>query len=485
MEIKTLTVNGQTFTVADPDALHREDIATLVSFDPQQLSAAQKAQARANIGAASDAGNVPDQSAYFDIDYDGVVSLKAEYQADGSKNGELPEIIVIPDVIDGTAVSGFVANMFKNNLRVKEITIPDGVTQLPDQFCSGAKNLIALHNTGQITKLGQRIVLNTQIRKAMFPNLKEVAVGALAQAFYMHTADIGNHITEIPYGMFRNCTLLSLVKGGGNVKVIGKEAFFYNRNLKKLPFLFQVTSIGDKAFYDSRIQFDWSSIENQCTFANGAVPVMDNTTDYWTGVNHTPCENPLGTMMSQANPEWASSIFGDSAMTYSQGCAVFSVLHIHSALSGKKYHHPDEFAEELRAIDPTLVTQAKHPTSFSNVAPMLNALGYNSENGYTVTVVTDAITQENYQALCDALARGAYVYVQASGYDGSGVVTPDYGHAVVLYGINSNNEMLVLDSATFHYAYAAVGVDDIFTYRMPLQNLTGPSSNYIIVEKGE
>lgn len=58
MEIKTLTLNGQTFTVADPDALHREDIAALVSSDPQQLSDAQKAQARANIGALSGAATI-------------------------------------------------------------------------------------------------------------------------------------------------------------------------------------------------------------------------------------------------------------------------------------------------------------------------------------------------------------------------------------------------------------------------------------------
>lgn len=50
MEIKTLTVNGQTFTVADPDALHREDITALVSTTPQQFTAAEKAQARKNIG---------------------------------------------------------------------------------------------------------------------------------------------------------------------------------------------------------------------------------------------------------------------------------------------------------------------------------------------------------------------------------------------------------------------------------------------------
>lgn len=474
MEIKTLTVNGQTFTVADPDALHREDIATLVSFDPQQLSAAQKAQARANIGAASDAGNVPDQSAYFDIDYDGVVSLKAEYRADGSKNGELPEIIVIPDVIDGTAVSGLQPGMFRSDHRVKEITIPNGVTELPDQFCSGAKNLRAIHNTEHITKLGTRVILNSQVKQAIFPNLREAADGALVQGKFLYMVDIGNFITDIPYAMFRMCPLLSLVKGGGSVKTIGKEAFYWTKNLKNLPFLSQVTSIGDMAFLRSRVQFDWSTITGQCTFGTQATPVIDNTTDYWTGVEYTPCENRIVTMMSQANPQWKDDYFGEMDKTYYRSCSTFAALHIHSALSGKLYTHPDEFAEELYAIDPTLVTVDKNPTYFANVAPFFHALGYKT------TVYEADLTKESYQAMCDALARGAYIYTQVSVDN-----YPNEGHAVALYGINSIGEVLVLDSDTVHSSYKAYGADDIFTYRMPYQNLTGPSSNIVIVEKGE
>lgn len=471
MEIKTLTVNGQTFTVADPDALHREDVEALVSSEPQQLSAAQKAQARANIGAATE--QTATDAKYFDIDYDGVVSLKAEYQANGSKNTELPEIIVIPDVINGTAVSGFVAGMFQKNLRVKEITIPDGVTELPDKFCNGAYNLLAIHNTEQITKLGQRVVLNTQIRKAIFPNLEVAGDGAFAQASYMYMADIGNKITEIPYGMFRLCPLLSLVKGGGSVKTIGKEAFYHARNLKNLSFLPQVTSIGTLAFYQSRIQFDWASIAGQCTFAEKATPVMDNTTDYWTGVAYTPCQNRLVTMMSQSNDEWADVNIGETGKLYRNGCGTFGVLHIHSALSGKLYTHPDEFMDDLCAIDQSWNTAEKMLAVFANAVLAFNDLGY------TTTVYSGGITQQVYQAICDALARGAYVYSEVS--------TPNYdndGHVVVIYGINSNKEVLVLDSSTAHSKYVAYGVDDVFTYCMPFQNLTGPGSEIVIVEKG-
>ena len=411
-------------------------------------------------------GISPTPDYYFSIDYDGVVSLKAEYQADGSNNAELPEIIVIPDVIDGTAVSGLQARMFQKNLRVKEITIPDGVTEIPERFCSGAKNLTAIHNTAQVTKLGMRVVLNTQIKKAIFPNLKEVAPdGALAQATSLYFVDIGDNITEIPYGMFRACTRLSLVKGGGSVKTIGKEAFYLTHNLKNLPFLSQVTAIGARAFFRSRIQFDWSTIKGQCNFGEEndyATPVIDNTTDYWTGVKYTPCENRIVTTMSQSDSRWKNNYFGEYTSDYYHSCAVFAILHIHSALSGKLYSHPDEFAEDVRVIDASLLTKDKNPTNFTNVAPFFTKLGYKT------TVREADITQEIYQEICYALARGAYVYSQVSADNSA-----DNGHAVAIYGINSNKEVLVLDS----------GTHGVLTYRIPYQNLTGPSSNIVIVEK--
>lgn len=52
MEMQKLTINGQTFTVADPDALHPKDVEGMIRGDQQQfLTPQQQAQARANIGA--------------------------------------------------------------------------------------------------------------------------------------------------------------------------------------------------------------------------------------------------------------------------------------------------------------------------------------------------------------------------------------------------------------------------------------------------
>lgn len=457
---------------------------------------------------------------YFNIDSSGVVSLKPEYRGcpleiediyigtaltaeereivhanafsdlgvgvNGSKNYELPDTVVIPNEVNGTKVTSLAAGMFYGNKRVKEITIPTTVTAIPLYFGYEAINLKEIHNIEQVTSIGTFIVGLTQIDTLELPALSTVAIGAFANAFYLRVIDIGNNISEIPMRTFYNNMSLSQVKGGGNISIIGQEGFQGTLSLKKLSFLSQVTSIGKRAFLKSRIQFDWDSIAGQCTFGTQATPVIDNTVKYWDGVKPIPCENKLVTKLWQSNPEWKDEVFGDSGKIYNGGCAVFTTLHIHSALSGNLYAHPDEFAEELRAIDPSLVTLAKHPTNFNNVPFLFDALGYKttvytSEPGVinndttidNITVVnTTSITQTVYQDICNALARGAYVYMQIST---AGLV--DSGHVVTIYGISGNGEVLVLDSGTLN--------GNILTYRMPIQNLTGPSSDIVIVEKNE
>lgn len=412
---------------------------------------------------------------YFSIDYDGIVSLKPEYQNGGSENAELPKKIVIPDVVNGTSVSGLIVSMFEENLVVEEITLPDSVTAIPNRFCAQAKNLKAIHNTEHITKVGERIILRTQVKKAMFPNLKEAADGAFAEANFLYTVDIGDNITTIPMGMFRNCAFLSLVKGGNSVNTINAQAFYATRNLKNLPLLSNVTSIGDLAFYQSRIQFDWDSLEN-CAFGVRATPVIDNTEKYWEGFKPEACENPIITQMSQSNPAWKDSYFygsGTEGKKYSACASVLAILHIYSALTYEQYEHPDEFKTVLETANSAFITKEYFPSTFSNVKTIFEGLGCN------VIERTGKITSATYQELCDALKDGAYVYSQVSTYQ-----YDSHGHVAILYGINSNGEVLVLDSGTLHAPFAEVDVEDIFTYRMPFQNLTGPESSFVIVKKG-
>ena len=434
---------------------------------------------------------IPTDSKYFDIDYDGLVSLKPEYRGkcnstvaahpyaisdngvskDGSKLSELPKKIVIPEVIDGTAVAGFQNGMFYYNYQVEEIVIPSTVTVIPESFCRNAKHLVSIKGTENVTSIGASAFLNCRIEKVLFPKLRTAGTNCFGQCALLHTIDIGDYITTLPEKFLRMCSSLSYVKGGASVKTIAKNAFFYTLNLKNLSFLPNVTSIGDTAFYDSRIQFDWSLLSGKCTFGTNATPVADNTTDYWSACTYTPCENRLVSLLNQKNPEWASDYFGTvtgSTYTYKNGgCSVMAILHIHSALTGKKYSSPKELEAELAAIDSTLLS--KHPAYINNADTILKALGYNT------TLITSDLIQSNLQNVYNALASGAYVFVAMSSES-----NVNSGHAVILYGINDIGEVLVADTD------AGLGNLEIYEaskYRVPFQNITGPSSDLIIVQK--
>ncbi len=487
MEMKSLTINGQRFSIRDGDA---------VLYKAQNPTEEQQEQARKNIGASAAPEGI-DYSVYFDIDYDGLVSLKPEYRGcpskttypyavsdngvgvNGSKNAELPEIIVIPEIIDGTAVSGFQPGVFYGNEKVKEMTLPDGVRELPDYFCREATNLRLIHNTDNIEKIGGSLASYTMLQKLYLPNLKEVASGAFGACLCLYAVDIGNNISEIPAQMFMQCISLSLVTGGGNVTSIGNQACYITFNLKNLPFLSNVTSIGKNAFYKSRIQFDWSKLEGKCTFGDMATPVVDNTTDYWTGVETTPCEHRIVTVISQKNPEWKDMPLGSTNKTYYNGCAMLALLHIHSALSGNVYTHPDQFIEEVGNIDNRYITTERDPgKSMADTESILKDLGYSTK--YYKTGTTH-ITKAIYEDMCAALARGAYVLTEVSTAN-----DVHDGHVVVLYGINGNGEVLVLDSDNMCEKLRGVkNIDKFQCYRVPYQNITGPGSEIIIVEKSK
>lgn len=430
----------------------------------------------------------------FDIDYDGIVSLKPEYRGhpadetypysvsdngvgvDGSKIDELPEKIVIPDVINGTAVAGFQPGMFRCNLRVKEIVFPDAVTSIPAYFCDEAKNLTAIENTEHIKSLGANAFHKTRLRKALFPSLEEAGEQAFFRCLFMQIADIGNQITEIPLSFFKSCAKLSLVKGGSKVTKINADAFMFTYNLKNLSLLYGVTSIGNRAFVNSRIQYDWSTLTG-CTFGDYATPIADNEDsdgnliDYWAGCTYTPCENAVVTYLNQRNPKWINETYGNTGDRYSGMCSAMVIMHIHSALSGKKYNSPKEFEKDLADIDATLLDV--HPANGAeNTIKVIEALGY------TCTHVAEPLTKEKFQSVYDALLRGAYVYLTKSTAG-----NPNGGHAVMLYGVNGIGEVMVLDSDLGIHHFDDYEDLEGYIYQAPFQNITGPSSNFMIVEK--
>lgn len=460
--------------------------------------------AREEILRIKDAANTPTDEEYFDIN-NGIIALKEKYRGraekikigpdtyidpptssisdngitnNGSEVHNLPKRIVIPEVINGVAVTGLAEGMFYYNCVVEEIVLPSTLREIPQYFCLNTHRLRKIENTEQIIGIGDKAFMNSHIEQALFPNLEEAGIQVFTQSTFLHTVDIGK-IQTIANAFFVSCASLHTINGGENVTTIDANAFCGTTNLKEIPFLrlLKVRSIGNDAFSCCGVQFDWLKLTN-CTFGDRATPIIDNTTDYWSRIIgnrfYTPCENRLVTLFKQSHPLWANEPIGNTERAWKDGCGNCCVLHIHSALSGKKYATPFEFEAELEG------------KTASDGTPLLNILANDTTGaeklynglGYVTTVYTGILNETAFQDILDALADGGYVYVSKSILG-----NVNGGHAVIAYGVNELGEIMFADS---DIKTDKIGIyNELFTYQAPLPNVTGPDSDIVIVRKPE
>lgn len=480
-------------------------------------------------------GQIPDHSQYFNIDNNGLISLKSMYRGyglsssknfsisdnginfKGTLNTSLPKHLYIPTSMGGQDVKGFQEGTFANNLAIEEITLNNNITILPKFLCYGANYLKNLNNTNTIIGLEKGCIAYTQITSLHCEQLENASNAALQYASYLQEVNIGNKITVLPEQMFYNCISLASVVGGDAVNEIGSLCFFSTRCLKTLPLInkyilghkdydnSQTLTLYEQPFFNSRIQCDWSNLQfvqpekdanNQPADTKYPTPITDNTVRYWEleseFINNIKSyQTPLITKYNQLNATWADAELGNTKTTYSQGCAYFSAMHIHSALSKKYYANPKEFIDELYQNEVTkkYVDQNEYWLGhFHNDITFFQDLGYKIKVLSNYENTDEVFTTEDYKEMCDALAAGAMVFTSCTRSDDqSKNDISNYGHIVTLYGIqkdsNNNIEVCVMDSIAEPAEYRTKGLmsDDLFTYIMPYQNFTGPCPGCIII----
>lgn len=495
---------------------------------------------------STDNENTIEYAEYFSVSDTGVISLKPE--ACGTDGSLLPEKLVIPELpdanefapgifanntqikeltlpsnvthipeefcrnatnlqvinntdhIESIGASAFMSTNIKEASFSKLSTLGAGaflecaclevanigtVTEIPQEafkLCT----LLQEVSTGNVTTIGKSAFLHTRIKNALFPHLGKsdtsdrpgtLGVGAFAGCAYLEVADIGQ-ITTIPMQAFTNCVRLREVIGSAQIRSIGQVAFLNTRDLRTLPALDPNGTLGNGAFLYSGINTASLPTNNAAAF-----PTFDHAATFWTSEDRTACRNRLATKLSQNNSLWKSDMYlDDYDETYETSAAFFTVMHIHSAITGKYYSHPDEFVRELRS-DPKLaqfLLYFNRPGDFKNVASMFEALGHHTEvhgNG-------NDLDTRNFQALEAALTQGAYIYVQVPTLNNWMNKQANLDHAVVIYGINTDKEILVLDSNVLHEKFRDGGFEaniDIYTYAIPFQNIVRPGSNFVIV----
>lgn len=502
--------SGDGYELTDEDKNEIAGLVEAVSYSQSQnLTDEQKEIARDNIDAVSKSeinATIADadpncHAEYFTITDDGAVSLKPEYRGasidaaytyatsdngkgkDGSKNSELPENLVIPEVVNEIAVTTLREKIFMSNKAIKSITIPAHITQLPAHFAWCATSLEEVKGTEQIKSIDKAVLTGTAIRKAHFPNLETMNGGTqFANCALLVSADLGK-VTEIPQKTFQFCDNLSAIHNTDGVISVGDWAFMKTNRLKNLTFLSNLTSVGEKAFLYSRVDNDWWDEKyNNTTFGSMATVRQLYTEKWWEGCTYTPCDTPMLSVFDQYNPKWRDEFINDfghtegDAYKYRNGCGVVSAAMAYSALTGVEFAAPSDFINLVAGKGENMNT---NPRSWGTIRHYFDKLGCTTTEPSSYNGRSDGV--KNLQTMYDALANGALVLAVV---DGS-YATDNATHMVVIHGINANGEVLVQDPTSSAVAY--LGLDKTASYAIPIQNivgnaaLSGGSSGFIIV----
>lgn len=447
---------------------------------------------KAEIAAAFSA-DIGAEDKYFDIDINGMVCLKPAYRGAlptkrsaytyaisdagigvaGTKNSELPERVVIPDMVKGLPVKSMAVGMFCNNMVVKEIVLPAAVTAIPDAWCRESCVEKVL-NTQNITSIGGFGFQKSRLLYANFPNLQTILGKA---AFYicnnLRFANIGN-VTAIPSRCFAQCGSLTEVKSNQAVTSIGDYAFAITESLRKVSFFpptDKMQSVGERAFFSTGLDFtntQWNSFSDN--LGTEAAPAQIHPDDIWSACTVTPHLNGLPTAFGQTDPRWkdlpiytGTNNYGETQKTYYYGCVFFAIITAYCGLHNLSFDTVQDIAayldEHHSGWRPLFSSNGDH------IAPFITHLGMTCERlPFPDASSTDTMAQKTakLQHLYDQISSGKYITFTVRGgesmYD---------GHAVVAFGLTEDKRFVISNSA----GSITPNMYDSTQYALPYQNL--------------
>ena len=421
-----------------------------------------KADADRAVGAAqraeSAAATDPDRHAeFFTITENGVLSVK-----DGA---ELPEYLVIPELVGEVAVDSIATGAFMGNTAIKTVVFPKTVKHIPES-CFNESTIEQISNVDHVTSIGKNAFRGSNIKSVKMPNLTATGGASFAYCCNLTHADLGK-VTKILAGDFNKCYKLSRIESDDLITSVGKAGFAATPRLANASFVKNLTSIENGGFLMSGLDYDWASLTN-CTFGTGATSLQLNPTDFWSECTTYDCENPLPTLLCQNDPRWKDRQIGTSGITYGDGCVIFSLMHIYSGLNNIAFASVEEFEQEVGTDFLNAFSD-----NMRDMPSMAESLGMTA-TGYETYI------KENLQALYDALNDGKYAIMGAV----SNYIKPTmYGHVNVAYGLTKDGKIKIADSGYGNYLDRTIGNK----YKLPYKTMMVPdneqSVSFYIVEK--
>lgn len=158
--------------------------------------------------------------------------------------------IVLPDEVDGRAVTALAANAFRGNSKITKLTLGANITKLEKE---ALKNCIALReivfNQG-LQEIDEAVFFGCeQLTELHLPDSVTVlGKSALERMGSLQTLTLSRQLSAIPENMCSNCFSLRQIVIPAECTKIGKAAFLGCRGLESIEWNQKLTEIEESAF---------------------------------------------------------------------------------------------------------------------------------------------------------------------------------------------------------------------------------------------
>lgn len=163
------------------------------------------------------------------------VNVECTYIAEGDGvtitgyNGELPAEAILPERIDGVAVTKIGSGAFSSSTTVKKVWIPDSVTEIGEKAFSGCTKLQNVNLSADLLQIGQ---------------------GAFENCSSLSSISLPEGITTISPWAFANCKRLTKIELPGTLTTVGEWSFSGCTGLSSILFEAGITSIDNYVFFN-------------------------------------------------------------------------------------------------------------------------------------------------------------------------------------------------------------------------------------------
>ena len=210
----------------------------------------------------------PINSRYYNDGRRDVVNMPTyTYTVDGNGNATITgysggvAALFIPETIDGHTVTAIGNRVFKGNLRLAAVTIPDTVTEIGQDAFSGCRNLTSVSLSNNLDSIYESAFESTAISTLSLPSkLTRLDRKAFANCTNLQHVSIPATLTTTTYGTisddwngpFNGCSSLNSVSFAEGITSILSHLFENCNGLREISIPDSVTEIGEKAFKNCR-----------------------------------------------------------------------------------------------------------------------------------------------------------------------------------------------------------------------------------------